>query len=110
MAEAAKELAVCLDKCDFMNPRFPIYCNVTGRAENSAAGLKARLKEQMTSSVQWIDSVTGMFRAGARRWVECGPKSILGKMAQQILAGQPGAEDCQYVGITSCEDLQAFRP
>lgn len=109
MAEASAELSAYLDKCEFMNPRFPVYCNVTGRAENSADGLKAALKQQMTSSVQWIDSVNNMFRAGARRWVECGPKSILGKMVQQILAGQPGAEECQYQGITSCEDLQAFQ-
>lgn len=109
MAEASAELAAYLDKCDFLNPRFPVYCNVTGRPENSGEGLKARLKEQMTSSVQWIDSVTGMFQAGVRRYVECGPKSILGKMVQQILSGKPGAEECRYVGVTSCEDLQAFK-
>ncbi|MDR1124536.1 MAG: ACP S-malonyltransferase [Deltaproteobacteria bacterium] len=109
MAEASAELAACLDKCAFAQPRFPVYCNVTGRAESSAAGLKARLKAQMTSPVQWIDSVGNMFQDGVRRYVECGPKSILGKMVQQILAGRPGAEECQCLGVTSCEDLQAFQ-
>jgi [acyl-carrier-protein] S-malonyltransferase len=109
MAEASAELAACLDKCAFARPRFPVYCNVTGRAESSAAGLKDRLKAQMTSPVQWIDSVGNMFQAGVRRYVECGPKSILGKMVQQILAGRPGAEECQCLGVTSREDLQAFQ-
>ena len=111
MAEANKELAKALEKCSFANPRFPVYCNVTGRAASEADGVKAQLLRQMTSSVMWIDTVTNMFNDGIRNFVECGPKNVLGKMLGPILdpvapAGEGGAY--RSVTVTSSEDIQAI--
>ncbi len=108
MAEAAKEMAVAINKCDFGNPRFPVYCNVSGKASSNGAEVKDLLLKQMTSSVQWINTVTSQFNDGMRLFVECSPKNVLAKMVGQILA--PVAEEGAYKAITVSgpEDLAAF--
>jgi [acyl-carrier-protein] S-malonyltransferase len=112
MAEAAEEFTVAIKKCSFSNPKFPVYCNVTGRPETSAAGIKQRLSEQMTASVQWTLTIRNLFSAGIRSFVECGPKNVLGKMVEPILAEAPGADEGSYqtVSVNSAEDLQRFFP
>ncbi|MDR2893121.1 MAG: ACP S-malonyltransferase [Deltaproteobacteria bacterium] len=110
MGEAAAELTKALNKCDFSNPRFPVYCNVTGRAEHSADGVKARLLDQMTSSVRWIDTIRNQYNDGIRRFVECGPKSVLAKMTEPILAPLAAPEGSwQSLSITSIEEVQNFK-
>jgi [acyl-carrier-protein] S-malonyltransferase len=112
MAEAAEEFSRVIKKYSFSNPKFPVYCNVTGRPETSAAGIKQRLSEQMTASVQWTLTIRNQFKAGIRCFVECGPKNVLGKMVEPILADEPGAEEGSYqaVSVNSAEDLRRFFP
>jgi [acyl-carrier-protein] S-malonyltransferase len=111
MAEAAKEFAAAIKKYKFSKPKFPVYCNVTGLPEVSAEGVKQRLVEQMTSSVQWILTIRNQFNAGIRCFVECGPKNVLGKMVAPILEGEPGAAEGVYksVSVSSAVELQEFR-
>lgn len=108
MAEAARELAGALEKCDFSRPRFPVYSNVTGRAESSAEGVKAQLLKQMTSSVMWIDTIRNQFGDGVRYFVECGPKNVLGKMLGPILEGVAEEGTWRSVSVTSAEDIQNY--
>lgn len=107
MAQASKELEQAINKCDFARPKFPVYCNVTGSAASTGAEVKELLLRQMTSSVQWISTINNMYSAGIRRFVECGPKNILGKMVGQILDADSSAEYTS-ISITSSEDLQSF--
>jgi [acyl-carrier-protein] S-malonyltransferase len=62
--------------------------NVTGQAETDPGVLKALLTAQMTSSVLWSVTMRGLYAAGARRFVELGPKSVLAKLALQNLEGK----------------------
>jgi [acyl-carrier-protein] S-malonyltransferase len=66
----------------------------------------------MTSPVQWILTIRNQFNAGIRRFVECGPKNVLGKMVEPILEGEPGADEGSYqtVSVNSTEDLRRFFP
>lgn len=90
MAEAAREMAVAIKKCEFSNARFPVYCNASGKAESGAAALKELLLRQMTSSVYWIDTINNQFNDGLNAFVECSPKTVLSKMVGQILGGEDG--------------------
>ncbi len=94
MAEAAAEFSKALEsigKGAWEKARFPLYCNADPRAETSPAAIKALLARQMTSSVHWTGSVAALFDSGARSFVECGPKGVLGKMVGPILQEHPAS-------------------
>ncbi len=88
MAEAAAEFSKMLDKQDWRDPKFPIYCNVTGEKQDSGEKLRTLVRRQMTSSVLWIDVITNQYQDGVRRWVEFGPKGILTRMVRPILTAR----------------------
>lgn len=107
MANASKSLEQAINKCDFARPQFPIYSNVSGKPATTGVEVKEMLLLQMTSSVQWINTINNMYNNGIKHFVECGPKNILGKMVGQILSDK---EEGSYTStsLTSLEDLQAF--
>ncbi len=86
MTEAAAELAPVLRKAQWSKPQMPVYCNVHGRAVQDAEVLRECMIAQMTSSVQWIDTMQSQWNDGVRSFVEVGPKAVLSKMAGPCLA------------------------
>jgi len=112
MDEAAKELAKAMRSATWSRPRFAVYCNVTGRAVTDGESLHEAMTRQMTSSVQWISTVTNQWNDGVRRWVEAGPKGVLTKMVGPILAasGVPAAEEGGWAaeGAGSLETADAL--
>lgn len=108
MAEASKELAGVINKYDFANPRFPIYCNVSGTPARRGDEVKDLLLRQMTSPVRWIDTIRNQHSSGFSRFVECSPKNILGKMVEQILAPVAEAGSYTVMTVSSPEDITAF--
>lgn len=85
MAEAATEFAKILDRQDWHDARFPVYCNVSGAPLTEGKKLHAAVRRQMTSSVLWTDTITHQWKDGVRRWVEFGPKGVLSRMVRPIL-------------------------
>ncbi len=94
MAEPAKEFIAALAKVDLKDARLPVVMNVTGQAESRAGLLRDLMGRQMTSSVLWTDSMAAMWSAGARRYLELGPKGVLTRLVKPNLdaAAGPGAE------------------
>lgn len=109
MAEAAAEFAKALDKQDWHDACFPLYCNVSGEALSEGAKIHAAVRRQMTSSVFWIDVVTNQWNDGVRRWVEFGPKGVLTRMVRPILTAS-NAPDGGYATehIPNLEAADAF--
>ena len=85
MAEASTEFSRLLDKMDWHDAAFPVYCNVSGEALTAADQLHAAMRKQMTSSVYWIDVISNQWKNGVRRWIEFGPKGVLTRMVRPIL-------------------------
>lgn len=88
MAEAAAEFAKAVDsvsKSAWSRARFPVFCNVSPRAESDPDTLKGMMRGQMTSPVHWTDTIARLWDTGARLYVECGPRNVLGKMVDPIL-------------------------
>jgi [acyl-carrier-protein] S-malonyltransferase len=96
MDRAAKELAKALNKARWNKPRFPVYCNVFGRAVDSGEGMREAMLIQMTSSVRWIETIGAQWNDGVRHWLELGPKAVLSKMVAPILAALPVPEGSAY--------------
>lgn len=91
MSEPANAFAKLLEGLRWQPARFPVCMNVTGQPETDPGILKAMLTAQMTSSVLWTVTMQTLYAAGARRFVELGPKSVLTKLVGQNLEGKEDA-------------------
>ena len=62
------------------------FSNVTGKAYpvGDLPACRALLRSQMESAVRFTDQVEGMHRAGARVFVEFGPRRTLSKLVEQV--------------------------
>ena len=110
MNEAAKELEGAINalpKTAWNRAKFPVYSNVTATPETDAEALKTLLARQMTSSVFWIDTIRNQWANKVRRFVECGPKTVLANMVGPNLkgiapaAGEEGAPEVVSIGNAS---------
>jgi len=88
MSEPANAFAKVLDDLRWQPAQFPVCMNVTGQPESDPGILQTLLKAQMTSSVLWTTTMQSLYAAGARRFVELGPKNVLSKLAPQNLEGK----------------------
>ncbi len=107
MKEAAAELAPSIQKANWSNPRFAVYCNVHGRAVNDADSLRQCMVEQMTSSVQWITTMQNQWQDGARSFLEVGPKAVLSKMVSPCLASLAD-EEVVSRAVVNLEQIEQF--
>ncbi|MBU1042580.1 MAG: ACP S-malonyltransferase [Proteobacteria bacterium] len=90
MSEPANVFATILEGLRWQPAKFPVCMNVTGQPERDPGILRALLTAQMTSSVLWTTTMQSLYGAGARRFVELGPKSVLTKLVPQNLEGTNG--------------------
>lgn len=84
MAPAAAAFADVLAGIPLRDPVLPVCCNVTGGFHEGAATIRARMVEQITGSVRWIQNVGAMQGRGAGVHVECGPGRVLTGLVKRI--------------------------
>jgi len=84
MEPAREELASAIENSIFNEPICPIYQNVTASAVNSAADIKKNLIAQLTSPVQWTQSIQQMIKDGATEFTEVGPGKVLQGLMRKI--------------------------
>ena len=78
VASASDPLRRVLDRLRISPPRLPMVANFTGDfypAEVEA--IKDLLQQQVASPVQWIKGLERLYAAGARTFIEVGPKKAL---------------------------------
>ncbi|MDR3641100.1 MAG: ACP S-malonyltransferase [Humidesulfovibrio sp.] len=91
MSEPANAFAKVLGGLRWQPAQFFVCMNVTGQPVRDPGVLKAMLAAQMTSSVLWTSTMQSLYAAGARRFIELGPKSVLAKLVGQNLEGKDDA-------------------
>ncbi|TCN87437.1 polyketide-type polyunsaturated fatty acid synthase PfaA [Vibrio crassostreae] len=87
VAHAQKPFASAIDKASFSVPTLPLYSNATGKLHSKdAKAIKKAFKQHMLQSVRFSEQIEAMYEAGARVFVEFGPKNILQKLVEKTLA------------------------
>ncbi len=89
VAGAQIGLSAAIQAAQLNEPRFPVYSNTTGTPYPSDInGIRNTLDGHLLNSVEFVAEVEAMYAAGARVFVELGPKGTCSNMAKQTLAGR----------------------
>lgn len=84
MASAQPKLDAELGAATLRTPLVPVISNVTAQPHEAAQTIRARLVEQVTSSVQWEQSMRYLLAQGFTRFIELGPGTALTGFMKRI--------------------------
>jgi [acyl-carrier-protein] S-malonyltransferase len=84
MEPARLELEEAIKNTVFNKPICPVYQNVNAKHSIDPGSIKSNLVSQLTSPVQWTQSVINMISDGASSFVEAGPGCILSGLIKKI--------------------------
>jgi acyl transferase domain-containing protein/NAD(P)H-dependent flavin oxidoreductase YrpB (nitropropane dioxygenase family)/NAD(P)-dependent dehydrogenase (short-subunit alcohol dehydrogenase family) len=90
VAEARTQLATVLRDLPLNRPRIPVYSNSTAKEYSADPdAIRELLSEHLVSPVRFAQEITAMFDAGARVFVEVGPKAVLTGLVARCLDDRP---------------------
>jgi len=104
---AGEGFATVLDATTMRDPSFPVWCNVDAAPVSTAAAARGALQRQFAGAVLWQQTVEGMFAAGVRRFVECGPKATLVNMVKRIALAK-GVEGVETIAATTAAEIEGM--
>jgi [acyl-carrier-protein] S-malonyltransferase len=84
MASAQRQLAAELAGVAINPPQVPVISNVTARPHGDTDAIRARLVEQVTSSVLWEQSMRYLLSQGFTRFIELGPGMALSGFMKRV--------------------------
>ena len=84
MEPARLELEEAIRNTVFNKPICPVYQNVNANPSTDPGAIKSNLVSQLTSPVQWTQSVINMISDGATSFVEAGPGCVLSGLIKKI--------------------------
>ena len=84
MAGAQPKLDSELARVTLQAPSVPVISNVTAHPHGAPESIRARLIEQVTSSVRWEDSIRYLLAQGFTRFIELGPGTALSGFMKRI--------------------------
>ena len=91
VAPAQARLAEFLHtRVTFTQPHTPVYSNTTAEPyPHQTTAIADLLSSHLVRPVEFVRQITAMHQAGARVFVEVGPRSVLTGLVTRILDGQP---------------------
>ncbi len=111
VAGASLPLRQALERLRLESPRLPIVANVNGEFYPMRPGVKPQmldiLARQVASPVQFVKGLRTLYEAGARVFVEVGPKKALQGFAEDVL-GDRGDVVSLFTNHPKFDDLAAF--
>jgi [acyl-carrier-protein] S-malonyltransferase len=102
MAGAQAKLKVELDRANLRPPSIPVVSNVTALPHADIESTRARLVEQVTSSVRWEESMRFLLAQGFTRFIELGPGTALTGFMKRI------NKDVQILNVADTNSLEAM--
>ena len=90
MENAANRLKAAVEAAEFRPPQLRVFSNTLAQAYPEDAGqIRELLGQHLVKPVHFSSEIEAMYDAGARVFVEAGPKSVLSGLVRQILADKP---------------------
>jgi acyl transferase domain-containing protein/NAD(P)H-dependent flavin oxidoreductase YrpB (nitropropane dioxygenase family)/NAD(P)-dependent dehydrogenase (short-subunit alcohol dehydrogenase family) len=90
VARARDRFQEILATVRFKSPAFPVFGNASAQPyPNECGAIAAQLIQHLVSPVQFQAQVETMYEAGARIFIEVGPRNVLTGLTEQILDGKP---------------------
>ena len=84
MEPARTELAKAIESTTILQPRCPIYQNVTASPVSDPTVIRMNLVAQLTAPVRWTQTVQNMTANGANTFIEVGPGKVLQGLVKKI--------------------------
>ncbi len=84
MASAQSQLQSILDRITLNSPKVPVISNVTAQPHGGPETIRAKLVQQVTSSVRWEDSMRYLLAQNFTRFIELGPGTALSGFMKRI--------------------------
>ena len=84
MASAQAKLKAELEKVTLQTPAITAVSNVTAHPHEGVDSIRARLVEQVTSSVRWEESMRYLLAQGFTQFIELGPGTALSGFMKRI--------------------------
>jgi [acyl-carrier-protein] S-malonyltransferase len=84
MQPAAEKFKKPLSLAKINSPKFPIVHNVDGRPGSHPEEIRQKLSTQITSSVQWVETIEFMVSQGVGHFIEIGPGKVLTGLIKRI--------------------------
>jgi acyl transferase domain-containing protein len=111
VAPASGPLREMLERLHLEPPRVPIVANVDGKFYPTGNGVVPQMLEilarQIAAPVQFVGGLETLYQAGARVFVEVGPKKALQGFAEEVLGGR-GDVLSLFTNHPKSADLVAF--
>ncbi len=90
VAPAQRRFADLLGQTPIERPRIPVFSNTTATAyPDDAQAIADLLAEHLVRPVEFVREIEAMYQAGARVFVEVGPRVVLSGLTGRILGAQP---------------------
>ena len=108
VAHAQAPFAQAIEGVTFNKPEVPVFANGSGSVHApEPEAIKEALKHHMLGAVHFTKEIENIYAAGGRVFVEFGPKNVLTKLVDNILAKQ---DDVVTIAINNnakqCSDKQ----
>jgi len=101
MASAQPKLEAELARVALRPPAVPVTANVTAQPHDGPEAIRARLVEQVTSSVRWEESMRYLLGQGFTRFIELGPGRALSGFMKRI------TKTAQILNVEDLASLEA---
>ena len=101
MSSAQPRLKAELDGVAIQIPAVPVISNVTAQRHARPEDIRARLVEQVTSSVRWEESMRVLLAQGFTRFIELGPGTALSGFMKRI------GKEAQVLNVSDAASLES---
>lgn len=87
VASAGRLMSELVERTELRVPTVPVFSNTTAAPYPSdVRAIRKTLSEHLTAPVRFLDEIQAMYQAGARIFVEVGPRTVLTNLVRETLA------------------------